>query len=122
MHMSHPLNDLGLESLLRESAVNFQFFESSRGVGGGGSSAMSSTILSSPIAAASLLATSIRCIDSGMLPQSEGVPTGALVASKRKLICTLAGASSGGISGDMLAASEVYESAVRISFLVQHRR
>ena len=100
---------------------DFGFFrENSKGWVDGGElnscpSTMMESVLSNPAETASLLATTVRCIDSGMLPHSEGVPTGVLVATKRKLISNLLGASPGGLSGDIVAASEAYESAVRLN-------
>ena len=63
--------------------------------------------------AAALLSTTLRCADSGLLPHLDGLPLGALTASKRKLLSCLVGGTPSGFGSDVVAAGAALESAVR---------
>ena len=75
--------------------------------------ALAGSVEAAPAAAAALLSTTLRCLDSGLLPHADGLPIGALTASKRKLLAALAGSAPSGYGGELLAAGAALDSAVR---------
>ena len=105
---------LGLERYLRECV---SLVGSPDGLGQQGpetTQGITTAVFASPSSTASLLATSTHCLDAGVLPSSEGIPTGALVASKRKFMSTVVGSNPGGVTSDLSTASEAFELAVRV--------